>query len=174
MAKTEDNRKITGTNQDPITKEPGSHPVGTTIGAAGAGALGAVAGAIAMGPIGAVVGGAIAAGVGGAVGHEAAEAANPTYYSIEPTLRERFPERDYAQGRKFEDFEDAYAFGAQERDRYQRAWDDELDVDLQKRWEAEHRNGQLAYTDARPAIRDSWDTSTPVDPIRSIDGHKAR
>ena len=175
MAKTVDDRKVTGTNQDPLTKEPGSHPIGTTIGAAGAGALGAVAGAIAMGPIGAVVGGALAAGVGGAVGHEAAEVANPTYYSIEPTLKERFPDRDYGQGRQFEDYQDAYIFGARERERYNNEpWRDELDADLERRWDEEHRNGQLAYRDARPAIRDSWNTPIPIDPVRPVDGQSVR
>ena len=45
-------------NRDPITGEPGSHPVGTGVGSAGAAAIGAALGAP-FGPIGMLVGGAI-------------------------------------------------------------------------------------------------------------------
>ena len=38
-------------NRDPITGEPGSHPVGTGVGAAGGAAAGAVVGSV-FGPIG--------------------------------------------------------------------------------------------------------------------------
>src|SRR5262249_37777679 len=65
-------------NLDPITGEPGAHPVGTGIGAAtGGAATGAAAGSVA-GPVGTVVG-AVAGGiVGGLAGHSIAEAIDPT------------------------------------------------------------------------------------------------
>ena len=46
-------------NRDPITGEPGSHPLGTGLGSAGGAAAGAAIGAIG-GPIGMAVGGVIA------------------------------------------------------------------------------------------------------------------
>src|SRR6478672_5784033 len=64
-------------NRDPITGEPGSHPVGTGVGAAGGAAAGAAIGAIG-GPIGALIGGAIGAVAGGAAGHTAGESIDPT------------------------------------------------------------------------------------------------
>lgn len=46
-------------NADPITGEPGAHPIGTGVGAAGGAATGAAIGSVA-GPIGTLIGGAIA------------------------------------------------------------------------------------------------------------------
>ena len=65
-------------NRDPITDEPGSHPVGTGVGSAGGAVAGAAAGAVVGGPIGAAVGGVVGAVAGGAAGHAAGEAVNPT------------------------------------------------------------------------------------------------
>lgn len=64
-------------NADPITGEPGSHPIGTGIGGVGGAAAGAAIGTMA-GPLGTLIGGAIGAIVGGGVGHAAAEAIDPT------------------------------------------------------------------------------------------------
>src|SRR5829696_1050286 len=64
-------------NPDPITGEPGSHPVGTGLGAAGGGAAGAAIGAVG-GPVGVAVGAAIGAIVGGLSGKGVAEAIDPT------------------------------------------------------------------------------------------------
>lgn len=58
---------------DPITGEPGAHPVSVGVGALGAGAAGAAIGAFA-GPIGMLVGAAIGAVAGGLAGHEVAAA----------------------------------------------------------------------------------------------------
>jgi hypothetical protein len=56
---------------DPITGEPGAHPVGVGVGALGAGAAGAVIGAV-LGPIGAAIGLAFGAVAGGLAGKEVA------------------------------------------------------------------------------------------------------
>ena len=55
-------------NPDPVTGEPGSHPVGTGVGAAGGAVTGAAIGS-AAGPVGTIVGGVIGAVAGGAAGH---------------------------------------------------------------------------------------------------------
>ena len=71
-------KKADHENRDPITKEPGAHPVGVGAGAAGAGAVGTAVGAVVGGPLGAVVGAAVGAVAGGLGGKAAAEAINPT------------------------------------------------------------------------------------------------
>ncbi len=72
---------------DPITGEPGAHPVSVGVGALSAGAAGAAIGAIG-GPIGMLVGATIGAIAGGLAGHEAAAAsADPeTPVSLEKPL----------------------------------------------------------------------------------------
>jgi uncharacterized protein (TIGR02271 family) len=64
-------------NRDPITGEPGAHPVGTAAGAAAMGAAGAAVGS-AAGPIGTGVGAAAGAVVGGLAGSAAGEHFDPT------------------------------------------------------------------------------------------------
>ena len=64
-------------NLDPLTHEPGAHPVGVGVGAAGIGAVGALIGAVA-GPVGLLVGTVVGALAGAVVGKETAETVNPT------------------------------------------------------------------------------------------------
>lgn len=156
---------MSNSNPDIITGEPGSHPVGTTVGATSAGIIGTVAGAGLAGPLGAVVGAAVGSALGGLVGHEAAEYVNPTYVAIEPQLQTDFAARPYAQGHTYEDYRSAYAFGAAERERFRgREWDDALEAELRSRWEASKANLDMAYLDARQAIRDSWHVAERIIP----------
>jgi uncharacterized protein YcfJ len=93
-------------NRDPITGEPGSHPVGTGLGSAGGAAAGAAVGALG-GPIGMAVGGVIGAVAGGLVGHEVAEGLDPT--AEDAYWRENF--RDEPHNRRdldYQDYESAY------------------------------------------------------------------
>ena len=75
---------------DPITGEPGAHPVGVGVGALGAGAAGAAIGAIG-GPIGMLIGAAIGAVAGGLAGKEVATSSQahakeePDFATDEPT-----------------------------------------------------------------------------------------
>jgi uncharacterized protein (TIGR02271 family) len=65
-------------NPDPITGEPGSHPVGTGVGTAAGAAAGGAAGAAVGGPVGAGIG-IVAGGIAGAVtGKASAESVYPT------------------------------------------------------------------------------------------------
>src|SRR5688572_30279764 len=70
--------KATDANRDPITKEPGAHPLGTGAGAASGAAAGAAIGTAVGGPVGTLIGGAAGAVAGGLAGKGAAEAVNPT------------------------------------------------------------------------------------------------
>jgi len=73
----EKKNKTDKANRDPITGEPGAHPVGTAAGATAMGAAGAVVGS-AAGPIGTGVGAAAGAVVGGLAGSAASEHFDPT------------------------------------------------------------------------------------------------
>lgn len=154
-----DSDKKPDANRDPLTGQPGSHPVGTTLGAAVAGAAGTVVGAGVAGPLGAVVGAGLGVAAGAALGHNAAETANPTYLDVEPELIERFPERPYAAGQEYPQYRDAYRFGVEERTKLGDGkvdWDDRLEGNLRTRWDATRSKAGMAWDNARDAVRDSW------------------
>ena len=65
-------------NEDLITGEPGSHPVGTGVGAAGGVVTVATIGTAIGGPIGTIVGAVIGAIAGGLAGKAIAEELDPT------------------------------------------------------------------------------------------------
>ena len=96
-------------NPDPITKAPGSHPIGTGIGAvAGGAAAGAAVGTVA-GPVGTIAGAAVGAIVGGLAGKGVAEIVNPT---VEDAYwRENHSRQPYAKGRSYDDYGPAYRTG---------------------------------------------------------------
>src|SRR6476661_57102 len=80
----------TGSNPDPITGQPGAHPVGTGIGAAAAGAAAGAAGGLIAGPAGAAVGAVVGAVAGGLAGKGVAE-------SIDPTVEDNYWRETYAK-----------------------------------------------------------------------------
>jgi hypothetical protein len=145
-------------NPDPITKEPGAHPVGTGIGAAGAGAIGAAVGGAVGGPVGAVVGVAVGAIGGGLFGKKAAEAVNPT---IEDDYwRTNYTSRPYVEpNRTYEDYRPAYHTGYEGYRQYGdtgRTYD-EVEPDLRRDYETRRKGSGLTWDKARPATRDAWD-----------------
>jgi|EndMetStandDraft_5_1072996.scaffolds.fasta_scaffold61691_2 hypothetical protein len=143
-------------NRDPITGEPGAHPVGAGVGAAlGGAAAGAAAGAVA-GPVGAVVG-AIAGGVGGGLaGKATAEAIDPTAeneyweqnYSARPYYDEELPYDEYAP---------AYRTGWEARQLYPDAAFDDVQSDVEAHWDKTRAKSKLDWERAQPAVRDAWD-----------------
>ena len=143
-------------NLDPITKEPGSHPVGTGIGSAGGAATGAGVGAVVAGPIGAVIGGVVGAVVGGAAGHAAGEAVNPT---LEREFWSRnFQSRPYYKsGKPYSEYEPAYRFGWESagREDYAGKKFDEVEPELLREWTGS-AGATDPWTDARDATHDAW------------------
>jgi len=143
-------------NRDPITKEPGSHPVATGIGSAGGAAAGVGVGAVVAGAIGAVIGGAIGAVVGGAGGHAAGEAANPT-------LEREFWSKNfntrpyYRSGKEYSEYEPAYRFGWESagREEYAGKRFDDVESELQRDWKSSP-GATDPWTDARDATHDAW------------------
>src|ERR1019366_789791 len=134
MAKYVDKNKAS--NPDPITKAPGSHPVGTGIGAvAGGAAAGAAVGTVA-GPAGTIAGAAVGAVVGGLAGHRVAKAVNP---SVEDAYwRENHRRQSYAKGRSYDDFGQAYRTGYEGYAQYgaKGSTFEDREVDLRKSYEA--------------------------------------
>lgn len=149
-------------NPDPITKAPGSHPVGTGIGAAAGGAAGigaAVAtGAVlgsAVGPVGTVAGAAIGAIAGGLIGKGAAEGLNPTVE--EKYWRENYISRPYVKpGTAYDQYGPAYQYGWQARNQHTASKFDEVENELGRDWDRVKGKSTLKWEHAKEATRDAW------------------
>ncbi|MES2980317.1 MAG: PA2169 family four-helix-bundle protein [Pseudomonadota bacterium] len=143
------------TNPDPITGAPGSHPVGTGLGAAAGGmAAGAAAGAVG-GPIGAVAGAVIGAVVGGLGGKAAAEAINPS--EEQAYWRDNYTgEPYYEAGRAYEDYAPAYDLGLYGRTQYGGSFDD-TESRLASDWESRRERSGLSWDQAREPSRAAWE-----------------
>ena len=150
---------------DPITGEPGSHPVGTGVGAAGAGAIGAVIGAVA-GPLGALAGAAIGSVIGGLAGKGVAEAMDPTgaaegFRGVHSTSPYAEPDYDFDR-----DYKPAYRLGVEARNKHHdtvKVYDDPdtafgaVEPQLRAGWEASRGESRLPWEKARQATRDAFD-----------------
>jgi uncharacterized protein (TIGR02284 family) len=139
---------------DPITGEPGMHPVGTGAGATGGAVAGAAVGAIG-GPAGAVAGMLVGAVVGGMGGKAVAERINPTaehsHWQNEFT-REPY----YEPGLSYEHYAPAYELGWSRR----ATLDDEfaaVEPSLAQEWEARRGASSLTWDQARPASHAAWE-----------------
>lgn len=140
-------------NRDPITEEPGAHPIGTAVGATGGAVAGAAAGSIA-GAVGAAVGGMVGAVVGGLAGKAAGEAVNPT--EEEAFWRESYSKEPYYEaGRSFDDYGPAYRLGLSGRQRYEDQWT-AVEPRLASEWESNRGNSTLNWESARPASQAAW------------------
>ena len=142
-------------NLDPITREPGAHPVGTGLGAAAGGmAAGAAVGTVA-GPVGSVVGAAVGAVLGGLAGKGIAEAIDPTVE--DDYWRANYRARHYVDAADtYDDYGPAYRYGV---DRYAQAAGrpyDEVEPELSHDWGAARGTSRLEWDRARHATRDAW------------------
>ncbi len=96
-------------NLDPLTGEPGSHPIITGFGAAAGGATGAALGTI-LGPLGTAIGTVVGAVVGGIAGKGVAEGFDPT--SEEAYWRYNHHAQPFADKKlDYEDYAPAYRTG---------------------------------------------------------------
>src|SRR5829696_5117240 len=142
-------------NRDPVTGEPGAHPVGTGVGAASGGTVGAVIGGAVGGPLGAMVGAAVGGIAGGLAGKGISESVNPT--EEDAFWRDHYSTRPYASGRSYDQLQPAYRHGWEARTRYEdRSWND-VEGDLERDWTQRHGSSGLGWNDARNATRDAWD-----------------
>jgi hypothetical protein len=156
-------------NLDPISGEPGAHPVGTGLGAAdGGAAAGAVGGAVA-GPVGAAVGAVVGAVAGGMAGKGVAESIDPT--AEDAYWRENYPWRSYAEkSHDYDYYRPAYCYGWESRSLHPgKSWD-EVESELERGWARARGKSNLEWHKARNAARDAWDRiSTPRDSTISKD-----
>jgi hypothetical protein len=155
---TGDNRTLeegkADANADPLTGEPGAHPVGVGVGAvAGGVAAGAAAGTVA-GPIGTAIGAAVGAIAGGLAGKGVAEGIDPT--AEDAYWRENYQSRDYvARGRGYDDYGPAYGYAVRQYEPG-RSFED-VESDLADGWMGARGRSSLGWGDASPAARDAWD-----------------
>lgn len=143
-------------NLDPLTDEPGAHPVGTGVGAAMGGAGAGMAGGALGGPVGAVVGGVVGAVAGGLAGKATAEMANPTAqdaYWREAHTREQY----YESGRSYDqDYRPAYALGWSPVSAAEGTFES-VEPRLRERWERERGPSTLDWDQARMPVRAAWE-----------------
>ena len=142
-------------NADPITGEPGAHPVGTGLGAAAGGmAAGAAVGVVA-GPLGMAAGAAVGALLGGLAGKGVAEALDPT---VEDNYwREAYRERDYvAADAPYDDYGPAYRYGVQAHQDHPERSFEEVEAELSNDWTRLRGASRLDWDRARHATRDAW------------------
>ncbi len=143
-------------NPDPLTGEPGAHPVGTGVGAATGGTVGAVIGGAVGGPVGAIIGAAVGGLTGGFAGKGLAESVNPT--EEDTFWSGAYKDRPYAQGQSYEDLRPAYRYGWESRTRYaDRDWHD-VENNLQSEWSQQRQgtSSNLDWNTAKPAAYDAW------------------
>src|SRR3954454_3674465 len=109
MSSTNDPARTKDENRDPLSGEPGAHPVGTGLGAAGAGAAtGALGGAVG-GPVGAAVGAVVGAVAGGLAGKGIAESIDPT--AEDAYWRDNHSSRPYFdKTHSYDDYRPAYQY----------------------------------------------------------------
>lgn len=168
-----DSTENDGTNKDPITGEPGAHPLGTGAGTAGGGLAGAAIGAAVAGPVGAAVG-AVVGGVAGAYsGHGVAEAVNPT--REENHWKEQHASQPWASnGLGYELYALAYRTGYGAATQHAGKRYEEIESDLAFEYQKANPASGLPWDRARPAVKAAWDrvsnVVTPRGPDRGMRG----
>jgi uncharacterized protein (TIGR02271 family) len=149
-------------NPDPLTDQPGSHPVETGVGAVlGGVASGLAVGAVA-GPVGAVIG-AIAGGAaaGGLAGKGIGELIDPT--TQDNWLREysETSASTRADGTRFtaDEYRPAYTYGmtsAADSGYAGRRFED-VEPELRTRYESDKSNQSMPWNSVSGAVRDAYD-----------------
>lgn len=144
-------------HRDPLTSEPGSHPVGAGMGAVAAGTAGAAIGSMA-GPVGAVAGAVIGGLAGGIAGKEMAENINPTNPLVEDEYwRLHYQQQPYVnQGEHYELFQPAYKHGWEGRSQCEGRTFEEAEAELRRDWESSAHCEQLEWERAKRAAEDAW------------------
>jgi uncharacterized protein YjbJ (UPF0337 family) len=144
-------------NPDPITGEPGAHPVGVAGGGTGGAMAGAAIGGAVGGPVGALVGGAIGAVAGGAAGKGVAESVNPTVE--DEYWRNEHKTRPYiTKDKSYDYYQPAYKYGweSASKPNYMGRRFEEVEPDLEKNWSSYRGTHNAEWRDVRDATRDSY------------------
>jgi hypothetical protein len=148
-------------NPDPITNQPGSHPIETGIGAAVAGAASGLAAGAVAGPVGAAVGAAVGAVAGGLAGKGVGEIIDPT--TEDNWLRDNFKSRPYVkEGDTFEKYRPAYRHGAAAESRHGDAKFEAVENDVRSEWDKLGDTADYPWGEARGAVKDSYERSSVI------------
>jgi phage tail tape-measure protein len=148
-------RKEVDLNEDPVTGEHGSHPVGTGIGTAAGGAAAGAAAGLAGGPIGAVAGAIVGGIAGGLAGKAIAEKIDPTVENA--YWEENYRSRDYVTADSdYASYEPAYRYGWSARGKYDTDEFTAVEKELERDWASLRGNSSLDWPAARPATQDAW------------------
>ncbi|MEK7953286.1 hypothetical protein [Luteolibacter soli] len=152
--KTKEEELKEARNEDSITGEPGSHPIGVGVATAAAGAAGATLGSIG-GPAGAAAGAVIGGVLGAAAGKAAAEEFDPS--AEEEHWRENHSKTKYYRtDRNYdEDYAPAYRLGWEGPNRYGTDFETSQSA-LQTDWEERKGKSRLDWPSAKEAIREAW------------------
>lgn len=142
-------------NRDPLSGEPGAHPVGTSVGASvGAVLAGAVAGSVA-GPVGTVIGIAIGATLGGLAGKGVAESVDPT--AEDAYWQKEYRSRPYVEANaSYDNYGPAYSYGVAAFVRNDGRPFELIEPELAQDWIAMRGRSDLSWDRARPAVKDAW------------------
>src|SRR5213592_3257476 len=156
MAMSNDGRTAgKDSNPDPITGAPGSHPIGTGVGATGGGLAGGLIGSIG-GPVGTAVGTVVGAVAGGLAGKGIGEMIEPT--AEEAYWRETYVSRPYYEGgTSYDEYAPAYRMGWESSQRYRGQTFDQAEPRLRSDWERFKGKSRLTWDKAKFAVRDAWD-----------------
>ncbi|HSJ04615.1 MAG TPA: hypothetical protein VK956_19245 [Verrucomicrobium sp.] len=150
-------------HEDPITGEPGSHPLGAGVGAASGAVTGAVVGAIG-GPAGAALGAIVGGVAGGLMGKEVADSLDPLdgaravappaweAYWRDAYLSEPYYDPDYS----YEEYLPAYRLGYETHVWQRGTLFEDVESSLKNRWNETRAHSRLPWAIAREAIRASW------------------
>ncbi len=142
-------------NRDPMTGEPGAHPMGVGTGAVGGGIAGAVIGGAVGGPIGAGVGAVVGVVSGGLAGKSAAEAINPT--AEHEFWRTEYRNRPYFnQESLYEEFGPAYQYGWESYANHKGKKFKDIEPQLGRHWESSRGQSKLSWNHAKGATHDAW------------------
>lgn len=156
MSKNYDSKSGKDSNIKSKYADSDAHPVGTGIGAAGGAVAGAVVGTAVGGPVGTLVGGALGAATGALTGQAVADAVNPT--EEDAYWRENYSDRDYVKReRPYEDYEPAYRYGWEARERMGDRPFREVADDLERGWDKAKGSSKLAWKEAKQATSEAWE-----------------
>ena len=160
---SEDGRIKDLRNEDPLSGEPGAHPVATGIGAAlGGAATGAAIGTVA-GPIGTVLGTAVGAVAGGLAGKAVGENNDPTQ-DIE-YWRGEYAKRPYYNSEyQFEDYESAYRAGIDVSDDSTIDNWEQSEDEARNAWRRANPDSPMDWEHARLAAEDAYNRRRSTSP----------
>ena len=156
LTEEEEKQRDVDENRDPVSGEPGAHPVGVAAGGAGGAAAGTAIGAAIGGPIVGLVGAAAGAIAGGLAGKGIAEAVNPS--EEEQYWREYYKTRPYyLSGQEYDFYAPGYRFGweSASRPEFRGKKFEEIESQLLVEWPNYHTTGE--FEDFREATRDAYD-----------------